>query len=125
MEAATSMRKRIVEAYFDGFRGGDHAAILACLTDDVVWHIVGFKTLRGKAEFDSEIENDRFEGHPELTVDRLVEEGHSLVALGSGLGRMREGGELRFAFCTAFELTDADAIAQVTSYIVPLDGAAP
>ncbi len=120
MDAGGSQRRRVVEAYFDGFRRGDHAAILACLTDDVVWDIVGHKRLQGKAEFDAEIESDRFEGHPELTVGSLVEEGDRLVALGRGLGRLRGGGELRFAFCTVFGLTGADAIAEVTSYIVPL-----
>lgn len=120
MDAGGSQRRRVVEAYFDGFRRGDHAAILACLTDDVVWDIVGHKRLQGKAEFDAEIESDRFEGHPDLIVGSLVEEGDRLVALGRGLGRLRGGGELRFAFCTAFELTAADAIAEVTSYIVPL-----
>jgi len=121
MGAGGSERKRVVEAYFDGFRRGDHEAVLARLTDDVVWEIVGHRRLRGKAEFDSEIESDQFEGHPDLTVASLVEEGNRLVALGRGRGRLRAGGEFRFAFCTAFELTTADAIASVTSYIVPLD----
>lgn len=120
MDAGGSERRRVVEAYFDGFRRGDHAAILACLTDDVVWDIVGHKRLQGKAEFDAEIESDRFEGHPELEVGKLIAEGDSLVALGNGLGHLRGGGELRFAFCTVFGLTGAGAIASVASYIVPL-----
>ncbi|GIK78378.1 MAG: hypothetical protein BroJett022_20680 [Actinomycetes bacterium] len=121
MDGSVQERKRVVEAYFEGFRSGDHEAILVCLTDDVVWEIVGHRRLQGKAEFDSEIESDRFEGHPELAVESLTGEGERVVALGRGLGRLRGGGELRFAFCTAFELTAANAIASVTSYIVPLD----
>jgi hypothetical protein len=31
-----SARKAVVEAYVDGFRRGDSAAILSCLTEDVV-----------------------------------------------------------------------------------------
>lgn len=30
-----SPRKAIVETYFEGFRRGDNAQILGCLTDDV------------------------------------------------------------------------------------------
>ena len=32
-----SARKRVVERYIEGFRNGDHAAILGCLTEDVTW----------------------------------------------------------------------------------------
>ena len=61
---------QIVHRYMDGFRRSDHDAILACLTDDVVWHIHGLRTTHGKAEFDDEIENPAFEGSPELTVEQ-------------------------------------------------------
>jgi hypothetical protein len=36
-----STRKRIVETYIEGFRRTDHAQILSCLTDDVVWALHG------------------------------------------------------------------------------------
>ena len=68
-------RQQIVHDYFEGFRRSDHAAILACLTDDVVWCIHGVRTTRGKAEFDDEIENPAFEGSPDLTVDRTITAG--------------------------------------------------
>jgi hypothetical protein len=57
-----STRKAAVEAYFDGFRGSNHDAILRLLTDDVVWDLPGFKHLEGKDAFDGEIENEEFTG---------------------------------------------------------------
>ena len=47
-----------MEAYLEGFWRSDHEAILACLADDVVWVLHGYRTLRGKQAFDGEIEND-------------------------------------------------------------------
>jgi ketosteroid isomerase-like protein len=38
-----SPRKHLVETYFEGFRQSNHETILACLTDDVVWDLPGFK----------------------------------------------------------------------------------
>ena len=76
----------------DGFRRSDHEAILGCLTDDVVWHIHGLRTTHGKAEFDDEIENHEFEGSPELTVDRALEDGDIVVVTGEGPGRHRVNG---------------------------------
>jgi ketosteroid isomerase-like protein len=114
-----STRQQIVDRYMDGFRRSDHEAILAGLTDDVVWHIHGLRTTRGKAEFDDEIENPAFEGSPVLTVERTVDAGDVVVVTGTGAGHHREGGPFRFAFNDLFTFRD-DLIAQVDSYVVPL-----
>jgi ketosteroid isomerase-like protein len=111
-------RKEIVEAYFEGFRRSDHEAILSLLTDDVVWDLPGVRSLSGKQAFDGEIENDVFEGNPELTVDRLVEEGDAVVAIGSGEARFKSGELNRFVFCDVFTFTDG-AIRRVESYLGP------
>jgi hypothetical protein len=60
--------KAVVEAYVEGFRRTDHEAILACLADDVVWVLHGYRTLRGKEAFDAEIENDAAVGTREMTL---------------------------------------------------------
>jgi ketosteroid isomerase-like protein len=108
-----------VERYMEGFRRSDHAMVLQCLTDDVVWHIHGHRTTRGKAEFDDEIENPAFEGSPELTVERTVEADGVVVLTGVGTGRHREAGPFQFAYSDLFTFRNG-LIAQVDSYIVPL-----
>jgi ketosteroid isomerase-like protein len=113
--------KKLVEAYFGGFRGSNHAAILGLLTEDVVWDLPGFKHLEGKAAFDGEIENPAFEGSPMLTIEGLVEEGETVVAIGTGEGRHREAGPFRFAYCDVFTFR-GDLISRVESYVVSLPG---
>lgn len=110
---------RVVHRYMDGFRNSDHEAILACLTEDVVWHIDGLRTTQGKAEFDDEIENPDFEGSPELTVARTIDAGDVVVVTGTGRGQHRERGRFRFAYSDLFTFRD-NLIAQVDSYVVPL-----
>jgi uncharacterized protein len=117
-----SERKQVVERYFEGFRRGDHEMVLGCLTDDVVWDLPGFKHLEGKEAFDGEIENDAFEGRPSLEVDRLVEEGDTVVALGGGRARRRDGVDFRFAYADVFTFR-GDAVCRVESYLVPLSPA--
>ncbi|HVL05287.1 MAG TPA: nuclear transport factor 2 family protein [Acidimicrobiales bacterium] len=112
-------RKAIVERYFDGFRRSDHVQILDCLTDDIVWDLHGYRRLEGKEAFDGEIENESFVGSPELTVDRLVEDGDVVVATGAGAGTLTSGGRFEFAFCTVFGFA-GDLVGRVESFIVPL-----
>ena len=119
-----SSRKTVVERYFEGFRRSDHAMVLACLTDDVVWDLPGFRHLAGKEAFDGEIENEEFEGSPTLAVSRLVEEGDAVVAIGTGEGRHRSGAVHRFAYCDVFTFS-GDLIGRVESYLVALGDAPP
>ena len=113
-------RKDVAETYFDGFRRGDHEQILGCLTDDVAWDLPGYRHLTGKEAFDQEIENDDFVGRPTLIVDRLVEEGDTVVALGEGEATHKSGALHRFAFCTVLTFA-GDSIRRVESYLVPLE----
>lgn len=114
-----SRRKDVTETYMDGFRRSDHKQVLDCLTEDVVWDLPGYMHLRGKDAFDREIENDEFVGSPTLTVDRLVEEGDTVVAIGTGETTHKSGGVQRFAFCDVFTFA-GDGICRVESYVVPL-----
>jgi uncharacterized protein len=114
-----SAHKRVVEEYFEGFRRSDHARILACLTDDVRWDLPGYRSLSGQAAFDEEIENDEFVGSPTLVIDRLVEEGDTVVAVGSGEARRKAGEVHRFAYCDVFTF-QGELICRVESYLVPL-----
>ena len=111
-----SPRKDVVERYIEGFRRSDRALILACLTDDVVWALHGNRTLRGKEAFDGEIENDEFDS-PMLTIDRVIEEGETVVATGSGSVAKKGGDTLRFVFCEVFTFTD-DAVSRLDTYHV-------
>jgi ketosteroid isomerase-like protein len=114
-----SMRKSVVEKYIEGFRRSDHALVLSCLTDDVVWVLHGYKTVAGKAAFDAEIENEGFEGSPTLTIDRLIEEGDTVVAVGGGSAAKKGGEQVRFVFCDVFTFT-GDAIRRLETYLVPV-----
>ena len=111
--------KTVVEAYIDGFRRTDHEAILACLTDDVVWVLHGYRTLRGKEAFDGEIENDAAVGSPALNIDRLIEEGNIVVAVGNGEMTLKEAGRVAFVFTEVFTFS-ADRISRLETFHINL-----
>jgi uncharacterized protein len=114
-----SRRKEVVEKYMEGFRRSDHEQILSCLTDDVVWELFGYTTLTGKDAFDKETENPAFVGSPELTIDRLIEEADTVVAVGKGKAARRDGEPLVFVFSDVFTFT-GDKISRLETYQVNL-----
>jgi uncharacterized protein len=115
-----AQRKEVVETYIEGFRRSNHEMILSTLTDDVVWELFGYTTLTGKDAFDKEIENPDFVGSPELTIDRLVEEADTVVAIGTGKVARREGDPLVFVFSDVFTFT-GDKISRLETYQVNLN----
>ena len=112
-----SANKQTVERYMDGFRTGDHAAVLACLTDDVQWVIPGAFDIHGRDAFDRHIEDDAFVGRPQITVTRLTEEGDVVVAEGTVRTQRRDGPVLNLVFCDVFEMDDG-RIRRLTSYLM-------
>ena len=113
-----SSRKELVERYCEGFRRGDHAMVLGCLTDDVTWDLPGHTTLAGKEAFDGEIENPAFTGRPTLVVDRLVEEGDTVVAVGAGARRSRRRRTVHGSRSATCSRSPATASERVESYVV-------
>lgn len=75
-----SENKETIERYMQGFRESDHAKVLSCLTDDVIWEMPGIYKHIGKEAFDREIENENFVGSSTIRLHRLVEEGSVVIA---------------------------------------------
>jgi ketosteroid isomerase-like protein len=112
-----SYQKQVVEKYMDGFRTTDHEKILSCLTDDVVWEMPGFYHHEGIKAFDKEIENPNADGHPNITIIRLVEEGNIVIAEGSVKAKMQDGSLLDAVFCDVFHFTNGN-ISKLTTYLM-------
>lgn len=112
-----SEQKQIVEKYMEGFRTTNHEKILSCLTEDIVWECPGFYLHNGIAAFDKEIENPNADGHPDIKVVRIVEEGNIVVAEGAVKAKMKDGSKLDLVFCDVFHFTNGK-ISKLTSYLM-------
>ncbi len=110
-------QKQTVEKYMAGFRTTNHAEILSCLTDQVIWEMPGFFYHQGKEAFDKEIENPNADGDPDISITRLVEEGNIVVAEGTVKAKMKDGTKLDAVFCDVFHFTGGK-ISKLTTYLM-------
>lgn len=99
------------------FRVTDHEKILSCLTDDVVWELPGYYRHEGIEAFDGAIEHPQADGHPDITITRLIEEGDIVVAEGSVKAKLKGGHLIDAVFCDVFHFRD-DKICKLTSYLM-------
>jgi uncharacterized protein len=54
-----------------------------------------------------------------VTIDRLIEEAETVVAVGDGQGTFRSGERFNVAYCDVFTFA-GDLIARVESYLMPI-----
>lgn len=112
-----SENKKVVEKYIEGFNNSDHRLILSCLTDDVEWILPGVFHLKGKAEFDNEIENPAFEGKPVIVVTRAIEENNIVITEGTVRAKKKDAEYINLVFCDVFEMKN-NLINRLTSYLM-------
>ncbi|MBE0572101.1 MAG: nuclear transport factor 2 family protein [Ignavibacteriaceae bacterium] len=112
-----SENKKVVEKYIDGFNKLDHKQILSCLTDDVEWILPGVFHLKGKEEFDREIENPAFEGKPVIVVTRTIEENNVVITEGTVRAKKKASEYINLNFCDIFAMKNG-LIKQLTSYLM-------
>ena len=98
-----TQQKAVVEKYTDGFRRGDLGQIVSCLTDDAVWALHGAKTLVGRDAFAEEADSGGGP-NPQLTLDRLIEEGDTVAVLGHGSVSLG-GDPVDFVYSEVFTFT--------------------
>lgn len=114
-----SENKKTIEKYIDGFQKSDHAQVLSCLTEDVIWEMPGIFHLEGKVAFDGEIENPAFSGSPTITIQRMTEEKDVVVLEGIVQGQKADGSSFTAAFCDVFEMQNSK-IKKLIGYISEL-----
>lgn len=112
-----SNNKQTVTKYLEAHARLDHEAVLACLTNDVIWEMPGVYGRIGKAAFDKGIENDEFTGYPEIEITRLIEENNVVVAEGTVIAKRRDGTTLNAAFCDVFHMENG-LIKILTTYVM-------
>jgi len=109
--------KKTVEKYMDGFNKSDHKQILSCLTEDVEWILPGVFHLKGKDEFDKEIENPAFVGRPAIVITRMIEENNVVVAEGTVRAKKKDAEFINLVYCDVFVMKNG-LIKQLTSYLM-------
>jgi ketosteroid isomerase-like protein len=107
----------------EGFNAKDHAVILSCLTDDIIWELPGVYQHQGKTAFDKEIENEAFTGKPIINVTRMTEEHDTVIAEGTVQARTKDGVLIHLVFCDVFEMKEG-LIKKLTSYLMTVPGQA-
>ena len=100
------------------FAKGDMRFILANVTDDIRWNIVGEKLIQGKENFVKAVEQMKINKVTELIIQHIATHGKAGAVNGST--KLKDG--TLQAFCDVYEFKDAKGtrVKEITSYVIEI-----
>ncbi len=115
-KAATATQKQVIDLVNDAFIKNDMPLFLSYCTDDVVWNIIGDKTIHGRDAILGAMTGKAEEG-PDSVVEFTVTEGNRTAGTGRFSMANKDGEKKTYRYCDIYTFRD-DKIASMDSYVV-------
>ncbi|SIS97677.1 Ketosteroid isomerase-related protein [Zobellia uliginosa] len=109
-----SPKMEFLKQFNIAFAKGDIAFLIENVTDDIVWNIIGDKTIEGIEVFAEELEKIQSVKASELILDQILSHGKEGAA--NGWMTMENGKRYAFSDFYIFQSTKGEKINAITSY---------
>lgn len=116
--------KQIVEQVNASFAegGGGVDGFLSHCADDVVWTIIGEKTVKGKNAIREWMASMDMEP-PKFTVSNIVAEGDFVAAYGDMTMKEKDGKTVPYSYCDIYQFRDGK-IVELNSFVIKTEAKA-
>lgn len=105
-----------VRHYYPTVDSGDAEAVAALFAEDAVYARPGYQPLRGRAAILAFYTGDRVIAEGRHTVDRVLVAGGRAAVQGRFDGVLKDGSEVAVEFADFFDVDDAGAFTERTTY---------
>lgn len=116
----SNRNREIVEKVNAAFAEGNFEGFLSFCTDDVVWTMVGDRTVKGKENIRQWMKSMEAE-HPEppkfTVTDPIIAEGDFVVARGEMTMKDKDGRTNQYSYCDIYRFRDG-RIVELNSFVV-------
>ena len=112
-----SPKKRLLKDLTIAFAKSDIRFCVDCVADDVVWHIVGDKRIRGKGDFETALNQMKDREAQQMHIHNIITHGNT----GSVNGTLILNDKQSVAFCDVYNFKGFgknSKIKLITSYVV-------
>lgn len=120
---SSEQNKQLVRDFYDFAGRGDIEAAIALLADDLTWHNIGTTAFSGRFEGKQVVLEQlvgplfaRLKSGISSTIDRLIAEGDTVVALTRGEAETLEGRPYNNTYCQVMRIRDG-LICEVVEYL--------
>ena len=115
-DCGNAPKKAFLRDFNVAFARADIPALLAAVTDDFAWDMVGDKRVTGKAAFAAALDEMKQHTAAELVIDKIITHGREAAV--SGTMVMQDGRRFSFADIYTFRGAKGDMIYALVSYVV-------
>lgn len=98
------------------FAKGDIEILAESVIDDIIWDIIGDKTISGKKDYVTEITKMKNKKITELTLTQILS--HCKEGAVNGVIKMEDGKRIAFSNFYLFQGAKGDKIKYITSYLI-------
>jgi len=115
----SAKNKELIQKINKAFSKGDIGFVLAHLTEDVKWNIVGLPVINGKDDFLNAMKMMEYavRGFPDSTVKKIIAEGNYVVV--ESTGNIKSGIPYNPSYCDVYRLKDGK-IQELSTYVVDI-----
>ncbi|TDL99638.1 MAG: DNA-binding protein [Flavobacteriaceae bacterium] len=111
-----SPKMEFLKEFNISFAKGDIEILAESVIDEIIWDIIGDKTISGKKDFVTEITKIKNKKITELTLTQILSHGKDGAV--NGLIKMEEGKRIAFSNFYLFQGAKGDKIKSITSYLI-------
>src|SRR5688572_22120027 len=112
----SAKNKEIVEKVNASFAEGGVEGFLSFCADDVLWTMVGNKSVKGKEAIREWMASMDFET-PKFTVDNIIGEGDFVTCYGNMTMKDKDGKAAPYAYCDIYRFRNG-MIAELNSFVI-------
>jgi uncharacterized protein len=116
----SATNKEIIETVNASFGENNIEGFLKYCADDVVWRMVGEKTVNGPDGIREFVKSMGDMEPPQFTVSDLVAEGDIVVCRGEMTMKDKDGKAQPYSFCDIYKFR-GNQIAELSSYVIKTD----
>lgn len=117
-DCGNSPKKEFLKNFNVAFGKGKAQFIIDCVTDDIVWNMVGDKTIIGKEDFAKAINKMKDKEASELFIEKIITHGKE----GATNGIITMKNRKKYAFCDVYEFKSSSSkmLKTLTSYVIEI-----
>ena len=112
----SARNKEIVENVNAAFARGDTDGFLSFCTDDIVFQIIGDRSVKGQDAIRSWMASGP-QGPPTFTVDEVIAEGDVVIARGNMTMKGEDGTPEAYSYCDVYHFRGGQ-VADLSAYVV-------
>lgn len=118
-DCGNAPKMEFIKQFNIAFAEADVEFIIESITDDIVWHVVGEKTIEGKSGFQAVLDGMHAYKIKELVVENILSHGKK----GAASGIIKQENGQTFAYSDFYEFSGAKGtkIKKITTFLIKMN----